>query len=123
MLTLGLGVTMAAYSAGTDGGSVFLGYLVLIPVWLIVAVPTYLIGLTVIGLPAWAIVERLGVRSRTAAVVIGAGLSTTTTMIPQLAVGLNQPEGLAWAAILQVLSGAAAGWTLHRVAYGREVRP
>lgn len=52
VLTLGLGVTTAVYSAGTDGGSVFLGYLVLIPVWLIVAVPTYLIGLTVIGLPA-----------------------------------------------------------------------
>lgn len=117
-------VVVAAFSVqGPAGGSLVSDYLGIAPVLLIVFIPAYLIGLAIVGLPAWMIVEATGVRSRLAAILMGAVLSAGTVVTFMLSTGLDAPESVAWMASLLAVSGAVAGWTLHRVAYGSTPKP
>jgi hypothetical protein len=74
----------------------------------------FAIGLVVVGLPAWAVLFKLGFRTRAVAILAGGFLSGIAAAILTLAVG---DDGV-WFTVLMLLPGAAAGWTLHRIAYG-----
>lgn len=105
MLTTG-GLTGAGASLGTV---LWFGAAVFVVAWLVAAIG-FFIGLLFIGLPAWAGLDKLGWMSPGVAVAAGAALAAFVA-------GLF--GGLPSAAFL-LLPGAAAGWTLHRVAYGRK---
>ena len=75
-------------------------------------------GLFLIGLPAWAVLHRLGRRTRRIAVLAGGALTGATA--GALALGLSGPNSnAAIFAALMIIPGGLAGWTLHRIAYGR----
>lgn len=57
-------------------------------------------------------------RSRAAAAVLGGGLVPVTGVAILVAIGILWWQSLAMMVVLMALPGAAAGWTLHRVAYG-----
>jgi hypothetical protein len=78
------------------------------------------VGLVLIGGPAWWGLYRAGRRDRATAVLAGAILAPIMGAI--LLAGLGGVVA-AWTAGSLLLPGAAAGWTLHRVAYGRNPRP
>ena len=81
----------------------------------------FAVGLFLLGLPAWAVLHRLGWRGRRTAVVAGAVLAGAAA--GGLALALNGPVGgSAGFAAWMVLPGAVAGWTLHRIAYGKTRR-
>ena len=101
------GLTAAGASLDTVLGS---GLLVFVVTWLVAGFG-FFIGLLFIGLPAWAGIDKLGWMSPGAAVAAGSGLSA-------LIAGLF---GGPLSAAFLVLPGAAAGWMLHRVAYGGRV--
>ncbi len=91
---------------------------IMLSVWLILmiglfAAIAFSIGLVIVGLPAWALLLRLGLRTRRVAVLAGAGLTAVT------AAGLGLWSGYdgIWFTVFMILPGVAAGWTLHRVAY------
>jgi hypothetical protein len=78
----------------------------------------FAMGLLIVGLPAWAVLYRLGFRTRWVAVLAGSVLTSATASA--LAFALNASHSDAgWFGLLMIPPGAAAGWTLHRVAYGR----
>lgn len=89
--------------------------------WLIAALG-FFIGLLFIGIPAWAALAALRWTSRRAAVAAGAVLAALAGVGIASLDARNLP-GLWMVAAFFVLPGAVAGWTLHRVAYGRTVRP
>ena len=78
----------------------------------------FAIGLVVIGLPAWATLHRLGFRSRAAAILTGGVLTGTAATARAFALDPSN-SGAGSFGLLMVLPGAVAGWTLHRVAYGK----
>lgn len=76
-------------------------------------------GLLFIGLPAWFLLRRAGRRSRTDAVIAGGVLSVIGPAALALPTqGLADPGSLI-ICLAVLVAGAIAGWTLHRVAYGR----
>jgi hypothetical protein len=92
-----------------------------LPVAWVYAFVVFLVGLLFVGTPVWFLMAALKRDSRTHALLTGAILSALAGfLIMQLFSG-----GMIWiwwpliyAAALAV-PGAAAGWTLHRIAYGR----
>jgi len=92
-----------------------------LPVAWVYAFPVFLVGLLLVGTPVWLLMAGLKRDSRTHALMTGAILSALAGfLIMQLFSGET-----AWSwgpfiyAAALVIPGAAAGWTLHRVAYGR----
>lgn len=106
------GLTGAGASFGTV---LWFGLLVFLIAWLIAAIG-FGIGLLLIGVPAWAGLNRLGWMSQGAAMVSGAVLAALVGGLPGL-MGAGLGGGLQSAAFM-LLPGALAGWTLHHVAYG-----
>lgn len=81
------------------------------------ALAAWTIGILVLGLPAWALLHRLGLRSRETAIWTGSALA-----ILGVWVWIGIARGPAWLAMLAFLIGpvgAFAGWLLHRLAYGK----
>lgn len=75
-------------------------------------------GLLIVGIPAWVALYRLGFRSRWTATLAG-GLLAATTM-SALALTTDGPGfDPVWVGLLMLPPGMAAGWTLHRVVYGK----
>jgi hypothetical protein len=88
----------------------------IIPVATVVAGLVFMIGLAIVGLPAWAALHALGFRSRWFAVLAGSVLAPA----PIWAGGSWEvgAPAFSWVLLGLVLPGAVAGWTLHRIAYG-----
>lgn len=119
----GLLLAMAAFRAASVGlpaqGGVAFAILAL-PLAVAIAGAGFLTGLVAIGAPAWLVLHGLGLRKRREAMIAGAVLSALTAG-PGLYVVTGGESGFvaAMAAMLLFLiPGAAAGWTLHRIAYG-----
>ena len=97
-----------------------LGGLWITPVAFLYAFVVFIAGLVVIGTPVWLVLAKLGRTTRTDAVLAGAALCFLAAVALLLAAG---EPGMAWEpwalAASLAIPGAAAGWTLHRVAYGR----
>lgn len=87
------------------------------PVAITASAVGFLIGQIVLGMPAWLLLHRLGRRRRRDAMIAGAVLSTLAAWA-NLSVWFYGGPDVAWAAMLFLIPGAAAGWTLHRIAYG-----
>lgn len=85
--------------------------------------PVFLIGLVTVGGPAWLIVSKTQIRSRTAATIVGALLAGAVAAIVLVMLGLIAGAAPAVGAAALVLPGAVAGWVLHRVAYGLNPNP
>jgi hypothetical protein len=87
--------------------------------WLVVfTTGVFAVGLVIVGIPAWVALYRLGFRSRWTAALAG-GLLASTTMTA-LALAMEGPGSDAVrGGLLMLLPGVAAGWTLHRLAYGK----
>jgi hypothetical protein len=97
----------------------FAGYLLMLGVmtWLIAAIG-FFVGLLFVGIPVWAGLVAFRRTSRGAAVAAGAALAALAGVgIARSAAGDFQ--GAWMVAAFLVLPGAFAGWTLHRVAYGK----
>lgn len=80
----------------------------------------FLIGLIIVGGPIWFVMHQSDVRSRSAAVLTG---MLATCPVPLIAWVLSPAAASSWLIIYcgaVVLAGGVAGWTLHRVAYGRD---
>lgn len=99
--------------AGESLGTVlWFGLLGMLVAWALAAI-VFCIGLLFIGLPVWAGLDRLGWMSPGVAVVAGAALATL----------IGGAIGGLWFALFLLLPGAVAGWTLHRIAYGKPAGP
>ena len=117
----------AAVLLAVEGlGAGFLGPVVVLVQAVVVALtgvfvvaPVFLIGLVLVGGPAWLIIAATQIRSRTAATVMGAGLAGLVAGGILLAFGFVAGGGFAFGGAVLLIPGAVAGWTLHRVAYGR----
>lgn len=82
--------------------------------------------LLVVGCPVWWALHLIGVRSRVAATVSGAVVALALGFVVAAALLLVTPwaAGFApWVLAFLSLPGAMAGWTLHRVAYGKANKP
>ena len=79
----------------------------------------FAIGLVIVGLPAWALLHALQWRSRRAAMAAGALLAAATTGVLTLANNASSVGSAGLFALLLFMPGAAAGWALHRISYGR----
>ncbi len=90
--------------------------LAIIPVAAVVAGLTFLVGLVVVGIPAWAALHAVRLRSRWAAAIAGAMLAPASVWAcgPWDVTASN----FSWVPLGLVLPGAVAGWTVHRLAYG-----
>ncbi len=115
-------VAISAYASLNSGGDLneLRRGLWVVPVAAIYAFCIFLAGLAVVGTPTWLVLARAGRRSRRHAVGAGVLLSVLTGAAVLLAAGEPATAWEPWifAASLSV-PGAAAGWTLHRIAYGR----
>ena len=83
-----------------------------------VASAVFAVGLLVVGAPVWAVMHRRGLRERKHAKTAGALLAAGVALALSALAG---PQGLVGGvifAILMLVPGAVAGWTLHRIAYG-----
>ena len=89
-----------------------------------VASAVFTLALLVVGLPVWAVMHGRGLRERKHAKTAGALLAAGVTLAGGGMLALFAHSGLQGLvgglvfAILMLGPGAAAGWTLHRVAYG-----
>lgn len=88
----------------------------IIPVAAVIAGLTFLIGLVVIGIPAWAALHAVRLRSRWTAIIAGAILAPASVWVggPWDVAASN----FSWIPLGLILPGAVAGWTVHRLAYG-----
>ena len=84
--------------------------------------PIFLIGLLVVGVPVWLMISGTQVRSRVAAAFIGAVLAAAVAAIVLALLGGSPWRIPLLGGIALILPGAAAGWTLHRVAYGKAAK-
>jgi len=90
------------------------------PVAWIYAALVYLVGLAVVGTPAWLMMSRQGRRSRRDATIVGAALSALAGLAILFLTGQLPTAWEPWAlAGSLTIPGMVAGWVLHRVAYGR----
>ncbi|WP_298158141.1 hypothetical protein [Brevundimonas sp.] len=110
-----------AFTEGASTGMAEFGYggEMLVVAWLYAFI-VFLLGLLIVGTPVWLLMARLKRNQRLDATVCGAVLAGLAGfVIMQMFSGVVWSwTPLAYAAAL-ALPGAAAGWTLHRVAYGR----
>ncbi|MGH7027645.1 hypothetical protein [Brevundimonas sp.] len=83
------------------------------------ALPGFILAMGVLGWPVWALLHAIGFRSQRVAIVAGATGALIASIV--LMAGLNgwSMIGLIWL----VLPGAAASWTVWRLAYRQAVRP
>lgn len=81
----------------------------------IVALIPFSLGVWMVGLPAWMILHRVGWTSRLHALLSGAVLAGAAGAILSALTGGSPIE----AGAFLLLPGAIAGWTLHRIAYGK----
>lgn len=95
--------------------SIIIG-LSIIPVATVVAGLAFMVGLVVVGLPAWAVLYAVRLRSRWPAALVGSILAPASIWVG----GSWEAGAPAFNYVLLglILPGAVAGWTLHRVAYG-----
>lgn len=120
VVTIGFAAISTYATLNTEGGwdEVRRGTWIL-PAATIYAFVIYMAGLIVIGTPAWLVLSRMGRTSRRDALVAGAALSAFAGGIFILAAGEPATAWEPWAFVTSLaIPGAAAGWTLHRVAYG-----
>lgn len=75
----------------------------------------YLVGLTVLVAPLWAVLHRLGRRDRAMAVLVGGGASVLVAFLAHG--GDDTARNLVYAVAVLAVAGGAAGWVLHRMAY------
>ncbi len=87
----------------------------LIPVATVVAGLAFIIGLVVVGLPVWAALHALRLRSRWIAVIAGAVLAPASVWV-SVPWSAGAPA-FSWVLLGLVVPGSVAGWTLHRFAY------
>ncbi len=117
-----LAMLIPAFSNGVPSpADLVTGAMMAIVMVLILSIYTaivFAVGLLVVGLPAWAALYRLGFRSRSAAALAGGVLAAVTASALVMAMG-GPGSGVVSFGLLMLLPGVAAGWTLHRVAYGR----
>lgn len=118
VLALELGGYVAFMALETEGGVAAWAQLTVMPFVALMAMVPFWLGLGVFGLPVWTVVEGAGLRSRAAAVLLGGGLAPLVGVAILVAIGILWWQSLAVMVALMALPGAAAGWTLHRVAYG-----
>jgi hypothetical protein len=112
-----MGVIVQALNGMTDQ---ILAGLWITPAAFLYAFLTFLAGLAVIGTPAWVALIRMGRTTRRDAMLAGATLCAGVGIVFILAAGEPVTAWEPWAlAGSLTLPGGAAGWTLHRVAYGR----
>ena len=88
-----------------------------IPFAAMIASLAFLVGLVIVGLPMWLALNALGLRARWIAVVAGSVLAPASLWVMERS-WEDGGSGLSSLLVGLVLSGAVAGWTLHRVAYG-----
>jgi hypothetical protein len=111
------GVIVQAINGMTDQ---ILAGLWITPVAFLYAFVVFLVGLAVIGTPVWLLLFRMGRTKRRDAVLAGTVLCVLAGAASIAAVGEPMASWEPWAlAASLAVPGAAAGWTLHRVAYGR----
>lgn len=113
---------VAAYStiANEQGWDEVWRGLWILPAATIYAFAVFIVGLLVLGTPAWLLLVRLGRDRRRDAVIAGAILSMLPVLAFLVAAGEPVSAWEPWVFVLSVaIPGAAAGWTLHRIAYGR----
>ncbi len=83
------------------------------------ALPGFMIAMSVLGWPVWALLHTVGFRSQKVALVAGAA----SALIASVAIMAVQSDwtitGLTWL----VLPGAAASWTVWRLAYRQTAKP
>lgn len=98
----------------------FISGLSIIPVATVIAGLAFMIGLAIVGLPAWAALHALRLRSRWFAALAGSILAPASIWVSgSWEAG---PPTFNHFLLGLVLPGAVAGWTLHRVAYrGRKL--
>ena len=87
------------------------GLMLFVITWL-VAAAVFSIGLVLIGLPAWIGLAKLGWVSPVSATASGSLLASAVAGL------FGGPTSAAFL----ILPGAAAGWMLHRVAYGKTLK-
>ena len=115
-------------SSGGGGAIEPQGIALFLAVGAAVASAIFLAGLVFIGAPVWAIMHRRGLRECRHAKTAGAVLAAGVVLAGGVMLGLSAqsgPQGLAGGLIFAVIMlgpGAAAGWTLHRVAYTGPIR-
>jgi hypothetical protein len=83
----------------------------------VIALPVWVIGMTIFGVPIWIVLHRLGRRDPGVFIVAcfsATSLGTATWII----VARGNPEMFVLAAILGFI-GAFAGWIVQRTAYGK----
>jgi hypothetical protein len=121
IVTIGFAAISTYASLANEGGwtEVRRGTWIL-PAATIYAFVTFMAGLIVIGTPAWLVLSRMGRTSRQDALMAGAALSALAGGVFILAAGEPATAWEPWAFVASLtIPGAAAGWTLHRAAYGR----
>lgn len=135
MILAGLAAALAGALAVTVGFAVMTTYstianeqgwaevgrgLWVLPAAALYAFAIFIVGLLILGTPAWLLLVRLGRASRSDAVIAGAILSMLPVLVFVLAAGEPVQAWQPWAFVLAIAApGAIAGWTLHRVAYGK----
>ena len=120
LVAVGFGLLALTESFSSSIAELAAGWWVL-PITWVYAFAVFLVGLLFVGTPVWLLMAALKRDSRTHALLTGAILSALAGfLIMQLFSDETARSWLplAYAAAL-VIPGAAAGWTLHRVAYGR----
>lgn len=119
-VAVGFTVVGVVISAMNGMGDQILAGLWIAPLAFLYALVVFLVGLVVVGTPAWLILGRAGRTTRGDAVIAGTVLCFVAGVVVILAGGEPAETWEPWAlAASLAVPGAAAGWTLHRVAYGR----
>ncbi|NJC40600.1 divalent metal cation (Fe/Co/Zn/Cd) transporter [Brevundimonas alba] len=90
---------------------------VMLGVIAVLAAFVFAAGLFIVGLPAWAALYKLGFRARVDVIVAGGVLTGITVALLFPWYALN-PDTAVFP-MLMILPGAFAGWTFHRIAYGK----
>ena len=119
-------VVMLILSSGGGGAVEPQGIVLFLALVAAVASAIFLAGLVSVGVPVWAVMHWRGLRDRRHAKMAGALLTAGAILVAGIMSALfakSGPQGLAGGlmfAVVMLGPGAAAGWTLHRVAYGEQ---
>ncbi|WP_056719712.1 hypothetical protein [Caulobacter sp. Root655] len=89
------------------------------------AVVTWLAGLVVIGGPIWCLLRKLNARPTRLAAAVGGIVAPMAAVGPTMVLTLGHGHGdmnllLLTQAAMFAAAGAAVGWVVARVAYGRQ---
>lgn len=113
-----LSVSLFLSFIGSDlGGGDLQGVLFFLGLVGVIATVVFLGGLLVVGVPVWMIMHAYGLRSPKHAVAAGALLAAGATLALSTLAGFEGLVGGLVIALLMIGPGAAAGWTLRRIAY------